>query len=82
MVRVTALCYPQVERKQNFNEWINKKSQKCTCLPNVLVFLSKPERTYRGLTPGLETVSIEVSTVQVLRLELIHGDFTGSNICH
>ena len=33
------------------------------CLFNVLAFLSKPERTYGSLTPQLEKVIIEVSTV-------------------
>ena len=37
------------------------------CLFNVLAFLSKPERTYGSLTPQLEKVIIEVSTVQALR---------------
>ena len=38
------------------------------CRSDVLVFLFQPERTYYSLTPQLETVIIEVSTVQVLRL--------------
>ena len=46
---------------------MNEKLPKCTCMPNVLVFLSQPERTYWSLTPQLETVIIEISTVQVLR---------------
>ena len=33
-----------------------------------LAFLSKPERTYGRLTLQLETVLIELSTVQALRL--------------
>ena len=46
---------------------MNEKAQNCTCMPNVLAFLSQSERTYRGLTPQLETVITEVSTVQALR---------------
>ena len=43
------------------------QKQKCMCMYSVLAFLSKPKRTYYILTPQLETVIIEVSTVQVLR---------------
>ena len=46
-------------------------------MPKVLVFLSQPERTYWSLTPQLETIIIEVSTVQALRSranpQLLHG---------
>ena len=59
---------------KRYIEWMNEKPPKYMCIPNVLVFLhnllvflSQPERTYWSLTPQLETVIIEVSTVQVLR---------------
>ena len=39
------------------------------CLPNVLACLSKPERTYRSLTPQLNEYSYhEESSVKVLSL--------------
>ena len=38
------------------------------CMSNVLAVLSKPEKTYLSLTPQLEAVIVEVSTVQALRL--------------
>ena len=37
-------------------------------MSNVLAFLSQPERTYGSLTPQLETVIIEGSSVRLLRL--------------
>ena len=37
------------------------------CMTNVVALVSQPERPYLGLTPQLEAVIIEVSTVQVLR---------------
>ena len=55
------------KEKNYSNEWMNEKPQKCMYMLNVLAFLSKPERTYWSLTPQLETVIIEVSTVQALR---------------
>ena len=44
---------------------MNEKAPKCMCMPNVLVLLSQPGRTYWSLTVELERVVIEVSTVQV-----------------
>ena len=55
-------------KRKRINEWMNEKPQKCTCLSNVLAFLSKPERTYWRLTPHLDTVIIEVSSVKALSL--------------
>ena len=42
-----------------------EKPQKCMCMSNVL---SKPERTSESLTPQLDTVITEVSTVKGLSL--------------
>ena len=39
---VVMLVTPQVEIKKVMNE----EPQKCMCMPNVLVFLSQPKRTY------------------------------------
>ena len=50
------------------NEWMNEKPQKCMCMSNVLACLSKPERVYWSLTPQLDTVTIEESSVKVLSL--------------
>ena len=51
------------------NEWMNEwKATKCMCMSNVLACLSKPERTYWSLTPQLDTVIIEESSVKVLSL--------------
>ena len=44
---------------------MNEKPQKYTCVSSVLVFLSQPERS---LTPQVDTVVIEVSSVKALRL--------------
>ena len=56
---------------------INEKPKKCMCMSNILAFKSKPERTYCSLTPQLDTVIIEVSTVQALRAranpQQLHG---------
>ena len=62
--------YTPSGKKKNYsnewmNEWMNEKPQKC--VSNVLAFLSKPERTFCSLTPQLETVIIEIPTVQALR---------------
>ena len=81
-------CYRKVSPDQGFHSYtpsgkknknivMNEKPPKCTCMPKVLAFLSQPEQTYQSLTPQLETVIIEVSTVQALRLranpQLLHG---------
>ena len=45
-----------------------KKPQKCTCMSNVLAFSPKPERISWSLTPQLDTIIIEVSSVKGLSL--------------
>ena len=55
--------------KKNINIVMNelmKSHKKCTCISNVLAFLSKPERSF---TPQLDTVVIEVSLVKALRVK-------------
>ena len=65
---------PQVERKKYIvnnewmNEWMNAKPPKYMCMSNVLACLSQPERTYWSLTPQLDTVIIEESSVKALSL--------------
>ena len=73
-VYICANCYiitPQMERKKYI---MNEKPQKYMCMP---YFLSQPERFYWSLTPQVEAVIIEVSTVQVLGLRVnpwwLHG---------
>ena len=44
------------------NEWMLRKPQKCTCM----AFFPDPERTSWSLTPQLDTVIIEVSSVKGL----------------
>ena len=54
---------PQVERKII----TLRKSTKCMCMPNILAYLSKPERTYWwSLTPQLDAVVIEEPSVKVI----------------
>ena len=52
----------------------------------VLVFFAQPERIYWSLTPELETVVIEVSTVQALMLranpQRWHGAIHLPYICY
>ena len=69
-ISLDRLITPQVERKKIIvnNEWMNEKPPKWMCMSNVLVCLSKPERTYLSLTPQLDTVIIEESSVKVLSL--------------
>ena len=59
------------------NEWMNEKSQK------MHMHVSQPKRIYWSLTPQLETVIIQVSTVQALSLRTNPQlDCTGSYICY
>ena len=39
------------------------------CMPTVLACLSKPERTYFSLTPQLDTVIIEESSVMIKNVD-------------
>lgn len=47
---------------------VEKSKKKVQMYSSVLAFLYKPEMTKRSLTVQLETVIIEVSTVQTLGL--------------
>ena len=49
-------------------------------MPNVLAFLSQPERAYGSLTPQLEAV--KVSTLQVQKLRTNSWQLHGIKHCH
>ena len=49
---------PQVEQNKTNKQYSNEKP-KYMCLPNVLAFLSQPEKIYWSLTPQLEAVIIK-----------------------
>ena len=63
VLRVCMFIHIVLQLHPKWNE--NEKSQKCTCMSNVLGFLSQPERS---LTPQLDTIDTEESLVKPLRL--------------